>query len=126
MTARTRLRHGLGVVTAPAVLDRGQRNAPVARRAYVYEELVRTAEETQAPLRAELQERGLTYKPYYLINMIRVDGHHRLQEQFAGLPGVADVLYNPNVRPYPAHTALGTLPATFMCSVARRTRRFAR
>ena len=84
---------------------------PVARRAYVYEELVRTAEETQAPLRAELQERGLTYKPYYLINMIRVDGHHRLQEQFAGLPGVADVLYNPNVRPYPAHTALGTLPA---------------
>ncbi len=84
---------------------------PVARRAYVYQTLVQTAESTQAPIRARLDALGLVYRPYYLINMIRVDGHHRLQGEFANLPGVAYVGRNPNVRPYPHHTALGTLPA---------------
>jgi subtilisin family serine protease len=84
---------------------------PVARRAFVYQKLVQTAETTQAPVRASLEAQGLSYRPYYLINMLRVEGHHRLREEFAGLPGVAYVMLNPNVRPYPAHTALGTLPA---------------
>jgi hypothetical protein len=84
----------------------------LVRRAYVYEVLVKTAEETQTPVRAELESRGLAYKPYYLINMIRVDGHHRMREKYADLPGVAYVLRNPNVRPYPAHIPLGTLPAS--------------
>jgi serine protease AprX len=83
----------------------------IARRTYVYQTLVQTAESTQAPVRARLDALGLVYRPYYLINMIRVDGHHRLQGEFADLPGVAYVRRNPNVRPYPSHTALGTLPA---------------
>lgn len=84
---------------------------PVARRAYVYETLVKTAEATQAPVRARLDALGLVYRPYYLINMIQVNGYHRLQRKFASLPGVAYVRRNPNVRPYPSHTALGTFPA---------------
>lgn len=84
---------------------------PVARRTYVYETLVRTAEETQAPIRARLEAAGLAYRPYYLINMIRVEGHHRQRGEFAALPGVAEVVFHPNVRPYPSHTALGTTPA---------------
>jgi serine protease AprX len=84
---------------------------PIARRAYVYQTLVQTAESTQSPVRARLDALGLAYRPYYLMNMIRVDGHHRLQGEFANLPGVAYVRRNPNVRPYPSHTALGVLPA---------------
>jgi subtilisin family serine protease len=72
---------------------------------------VETAERTQAPVRARLDELGYFYRPYYLINMIRVDGHRRQHQMFAGQPGVAAVMVNPNVRPYPSHTALGTLPA---------------
>jgi subtilisin family serine protease len=84
---------------------------PIQRRAYVYQTLVQTAEETQAPIRARLDELGYAYRPYYLINMIRVDGHHRQRERFADLPGVAYVMVNPNVRPYPRHTPVGMLPA---------------
>jgi hypothetical protein len=85
---------------------------PLARRAYVYQLLVKTAEETQAPLRAELESRGLTYKPHYLINMIHVEGHHGMRAKFADMPGVAYVMRSPNVRPYPKHIPLGTLPAS--------------
>jgi hypothetical protein len=85
---------------------------PLARRAYVYEKLVQTAEETQAPIRAELEAKGLSYKPYYLVNMIRVEGHHRWRGEFAGLPGVAYVTRHPNARPYPSHTSLDAIPAS--------------
>jgi hypothetical protein len=85
---------------------------PLARRAYVYEKLVATAEDTQAPVRDRLEARGLAYRPYFLINMIRVEGHHRQAEDFADLPGVAYVLLNPNVRPYPTHDTIGSLPAS--------------
>jgi serine protease AprX len=83
----------------------------IQRRTYVYQTLVQTAEQTQAPIRARLDELGYSYRAYYLINMIRVDGHHRQSQRFAGLPGVAYVMLNPNVRPYPRHTAIGMLPA---------------
>ncbi|MBN1484695.1 MAG: S8 family serine peptidase [Chloroflexia bacterium] len=72
-----------------------------ARRQYVYEALVQTAERSQAELRQELDELGLPYRPYYLINMIRVDGHRWMMGRFADRPGVAQVILNPNVREYP-------------------------
>jgi hypothetical protein len=67
----------------------------------VYQMLVETAERTQAPLRAELDELGVSYRPYYIINMIRIDGHRWLKGRFEGKPGVAQVIMNPNVREYP-------------------------
>jgi hypothetical protein len=71
------------------------------RLQWVYDTLVETAEETQAPLRAELDELGLPYRPYYLINMIRVDGHANRMRRFEDYEGVDQVLLNPNVREYP-------------------------
>lgn len=72
-----------------------------ARSQYVYETLVETAERTQSPLRAELDEMGVPYRPYYVINMIRVDGTRWLMRRFEGRAGVAQVILNPNVREYP-------------------------
>ena len=80
---------------------------PVARRAYVYHTLVDTAEQSQAPIREKLAAAGLPFRAYYLQNMIRVEGYHWRQSEFAALPGVAAVIPNPNVRPYPTHVALG-------------------
>jgi len=42
--------------------------------------------------------------------MIRVEGHHRRMNEFAGLPGVARVMLNPNVRPYPQRVSTGYGP----------------
>jgi len=71
-----------------------------ARLQYVYDTLTETAEETQAPLRAQLDDMGVLYRPYYIINMIRVDGPRRLMGHFEDQPGVAQVILNPNVRHY--------------------------
>lgn len=72
-----------------------------ARRAFVRDRLIETATRTQAPVRQALDSAGLVYRPFYLVNMIRVEGHHRRMAEFAALPGVARVMLNPNVRPYP-------------------------
>lgn len=71
------------------------------RRTFVRDRLIETAQQTQAPVRQALEAAGLPYRSFYLINMLRVEGHHRRMAEFAGLPGVARVMRNPNVRPYP-------------------------
>jgi subtilisin family serine protease len=78
-----------------------------ARRAFVRDRLIETANRGQAPVRQALDTAGLAYRPFYLINMIRVEGHHRRMAEFADLPGVARVMLNPNVRPYPFHFDIG-------------------
>jgi subtilisin family serine protease len=80
------------------------------RLEYVYTTLVDMAETTQEPVRAELEHRGISYRPYYLINMVRVDGHRRLRRELEQLPGVEQVILNPNVRRYPREI-LTPLPA---------------
>ena len=85
---------------APAIDD------PLERRAAVRAQLIDTAERTQPPVRQALDAAGLSYRPYYLINMIEVQGDHRRMAEFATLPGVARVLLNPNVRPYPLNSNL--------------------
>jgi hypothetical protein len=77
-----------------------------SRLRYVYETLVETAERAQAPLRAELDALGVPYRPYYIMNMIRVDGRRWLVRRFEGRPGVAQVLLNPDVREYPRRIPL--------------------
>jgi subtilisin family serine protease len=72
----------------------------------VYRTLVATAERTQAPLRAQLDALGVPYRPYYIINMIRVDGHRWLKGRFERWPGVDEVILNPNVRVYPRRLPL--------------------
>jgi hypothetical protein len=74
---------------------------PVDRRAWVYQTLVETAERTQTPLWAELDRRGVTYRPHYLINVVEVQGRPGLRHAFAREPGVASVLFQPGMRRYP-------------------------
>lgn len=74
---------------------------PIDRRAFVRDRLVETANRTQAPVRQALDEAGFSYRPFYLTNMIQVEGGHHQMAEFAGLPGVDRVMLNPNVRPYP-------------------------
>lgn len=78
-----------------------------ARRTFVRDRLIETAQRTQAPVRQALDAAGLAYRPFYLINMIRVEGHHRRMDEFAHVPGVARVMLNPNVRPYPIRFDIG-------------------
>ncbi len=80
---------------AEAIADREERIA------YVRDRLIGTAESSQQAVRAELDALGLPYRPYYVINVIRVDGHRMRMQHFADLPGVKRVILNPNVRDYP-------------------------
>ncbi len=73
---------------------------PVERRAWVYRTLTETAERSQAPLRAELERRGVPYRPHYLVNLIEVLDRPGLRHTFARRPGVAWVLFQPGVRRY--------------------------
>jgi hypothetical protein len=79
---------------AAAIADPGE------RRAWVYDTLVRTAERSQAPLRAELDQRGIAYRPHYLVNMIEVLERPALRHRLASQPEVASVQFQPGVRPY--------------------------
>ncbi len=72
-----------------------------ARRTFVRDQLLKTAEKTQPPIREALESAGLSYRAYYIINMLKVEGHHTSMAKFANLPGVARVVRHPNVRPYP-------------------------
>jgi hypothetical protein len=70
------------------------------RRAWVYQALVEAAEDSQGPLRAELDRRGVDYRPHYLINAIEVLGRPGLRRRFADWPGVDHVLFQPGMRRY--------------------------
>jgi len=72
-----------------------------ARIQSVRQLLIDSAQHTQEPVRSELDRLGVPYRPYYIINMIRVADHRALRGHFAGWPGVAAVIVNPNVRDYP-------------------------
>ena len=85
---------------------------PDARRAWVYQRLVETAERSQAPLRAELGRRGVAYRSHYLINLIEVRERPGLRRAFARQPGVAAVMFQPGARPYPRSFRLPDMDAS--------------
>ena len=72
----------------------------------IYKLLVETAENSQGEIRAELERMGLPYRPYYLVNMIRVENTTQGMDVFGRRPQVAQVLRNPNVRQYPIRWGL--------------------
>ncbi len=74
---------------------------PIARREFVRDALLEIAMQTQTPIWTELDALGLTYRPFYLINMIRVEGGQAWIDELEALPNVDRVMLNPNVRPYP-------------------------
>jgi len=76
---------------------------PGERRQWVYNTLVETADRSQAPIRAELDRRGVSYRAHYLENVIEVLERPGLRGAFDGQPGVDSVLFQPGMRRY-AHT----------------------
>jgi serine protease AprX len=85
---------------ATAVLANAGLQAAAAqdRRAALYRVLTAHAEETQAPLRAWLDARGVRYTPHYLANMIEVEGDQELAAQLRLRPEVDRLARNPSVR----------------------------
>lgn len=69
-----------------------------ARRRFVYEALRATADATQADLRAELSRAGVSFRPFYLVNMIEVEADRAVAEQLVTRAEVALVAANRPVR----------------------------
>lgn len=64
------------------------------RRVYVYQTLSSLAERTQAPLRAELNQLGADYRPYWVANLVWVRGDLRLVERLAQRADVGHIYAN--------------------------------
>lgn len=69
----------------------------VAKLAQVYASLTQQAQSSQAALRAWLDAQGIAYRPFYLVNMIWVQGDRTLAESLAARPEVARLAANPRV-----------------------------
>ncbi|MCB0571058.1 MAG: hypothetical protein KDC66_14895 [Phaeodactylibacter sp.] len=72
-----------------------------AKGAFVFQALRARAEATQENLAALLKERGVEYRPYYLVNAIRVVGGRQILEAVARKPEVRKLIYDAPVQ-YPA------------------------
>ncbi|MCP4519062.1 MAG: S8 family serine peptidase, partial [Delftia sp.] len=68
-----------------------------ARGRAVYDALRQVAQRTQAPLRAQLDALGVEYRPFYVINMLAVQGDARLALALAARPDVARLEANPSI-----------------------------
>ena len=79
-----------------------------ARRQFVYNSLVETANTTQADLRRALDRFSIPYTPYYLENGMSVVGSPLLRLWLASRPEVDRVLDNPRLRPLPESPAPAT------------------
>lgn len=74
---------------------------PLERRQFVYETLANHADSTQASLRQALDDRFVSYTPYYLVNALEVEGGTYLRLWLSNQPEVDRVLTNPYLRPTP-------------------------
>lgn len=93
------------------IVLREQVDLDAAPRDELYHTLVDTAVRSQAPIRQELDAMGVSYRPYYLVNMIRVDGTQRGMAGLKRREDVILVLPNPNVREYPIRWKIPYQPA---------------
>ncbi len=65
---------------------------------YVFQSLQAVAERTQAPLRMLLEQRGIPFQSFYIVNMIKVTGDRALLDELAARTDVAHIDANPQVR----------------------------
>ncbi len=70
----------------------------LAKGHFVYQALMKTAQETQGPLLAELELRGAEYRSFYLVNAIWVKGDRGLALALAARADVARIDGNPEMR----------------------------
>lgn len=71
------------------------------RRWAVFEQLTRHAEEDQAELRAWLDERGIAYRSFYLVNGLEIEGGPVLEAQLRAREDVGYLLDTPGARALP-------------------------
>ncbi len=64
----------------------------------IYESLRATALRSQAGLRRVLDERGVAYRPFYVVNMIALEADRDLLTDLAARAEVARIVANPRVR----------------------------
>ena len=64
------------------------------RRRFVYEALRAQAEATQAPLRRELERRGIRYRPHFLVNLLEVEAGAADADWLSRRPDVARLSAN--------------------------------
>ena len=69
-----------------------------AKGQFVVGALRAVAQGSQAPVRALLDQRGVAYQPFYIVNMIKVSGDRALMLELAARADVARVDANPSVR----------------------------
>jgi serine protease AprX len=69
-----------------------------AKGRFVFDTLRAVANRSQAPLRAMLDQRGVPYQEFYIVNMIKVTGHRALMLELAARADVARIDANPHVR----------------------------
>jgi uncharacterized repeat protein (TIGR01451 family) len=69
-----------------------------ARLRYVYDTLWETARRSQAPLRTELDAAGVSYRSFYIVNAMAVEGDRALVTRLAARPDVDRIAANPRVR----------------------------
>ncbi len=79
-------------LSAAAALDSRQ-----AKGAFVFQSLSRLAERTQQPLRAMLDSLGVRYKPFWVVNMLWVQGDQGVLQQIALKGEVARIVANPPI-----------------------------
>ncbi len=69
-----------------------------ARLRYVYHTLRLAALRSQARVRAVLDGAGVSYRPFYVVNMIALRGDRDLMIRLAARPEIARIVANPQVR----------------------------
>ena len=74
----------------------------------MYRSLTQRALRSQAPIRAWLDENGIPYRAFYIVNMIEVQGDAELAQALRDLPGVNRLAANPQV---PGQPTIPTQPA---------------
>lgn len=78
-----------GAENLPTKLEKGQ---------YVYNALRAVAERTQAPIRKILQDRGIPYQSFYVVNMIKVNASRDVLYEIAGHEEVLKIESNPRFK----------------------------
>jgi len=88
------------VVLAPQADLRAADALPTkeAKGQFVYTALRAVADQTQAPLRAQLDAAGTPYRAFYLLNALLVKADHATVAALALHPEVAEIVANPRVR----------------------------
>jgi serine protease AprX len=77
-----------GAASLPTKTDKG---------AFVYQTLRQTALRSQRAIRAELDQLGIPYRPFYIVNMIEMEGGRDLVLKLAARPDIARIEANPQI-----------------------------